>query len=162
MKQEGNYCPLKSKRMLYFPSMLSFQMTAQKPYICLICHFIVLIDHFYRHVFEEHIRQHAPLKCLCGYIRGTEKGLLRYQIKERCHGPFLKLPGINIEEYLRRASQSECSKSKVQSEVNPEGSKELDFNDWLLAAEEQKSTSTASTQTDDGNCSTSTQTTTIP
>ena len=120
-------------------------MTAPKNYICLICNIVGLLDNIYRHVFEEHIKQHAPLQCVCGHIRGTEGGLLRHQKKAGCHGPFRKiLPGINLDSYLRRATQSECLRAK-----NDAAEAALDFDDWMLAAEEQKLTSTACTQTDD-------------
>ena len=49
-----------------------------------------------------------PLQGSCGFARGAEKGLRRHQRNAGCHGPFLReLAGIELEEYLRKATQAE-------------------------------------------------------
>ena len=141
-------------------------MTAQKNYICLVCRIVGLLDNIYKHVFEEHIKKWAPLQCSCGFVRGTEKGLRRHQRNAGCHGPFLReLPGVKLEEYLRKATQAECARAwreaperqgvaqQNEATVTNEAAErndaeQLDFNDWMIVAEEQRLTTTTATQTD--------------
>ena len=125
----------------------------QRPHICLICQFIGFIDAVYLHIFEVHLHKSPPMKCGCGIVRATGKGMQRHQNKSMCHGPFLPADhGVSLETYMKPASQLETlknarGKAKVVDhlEMRPDI---LDFNDWMLLNESTKLTSEQSCQTD--------------
>ena len=125
----------------------------QRPHICPICQFIGFIDAVYLHIFEVHLHKSPPMKCGCGIVRATGKGMQRHQNKSMCHGPFLPADhGVSLETYMKPASQLETlknarGKAKVVDhlEMRPDI---LDFNDWMLLNESTKLMSEQSCQTD--------------
>lgn len=51
---------------------------------------------------------------------------------------------FDLSTYFRKASQKECERTKTE---RADGSEELDYDDWVLAAEAQKLTSLTDSQT---------------
>lgn len=126
------------------------RMACQGLHICLLCGLLGMIDAVYMHLFERHINRAPPMQCFCGIIRATERGMLRHQAKTGCHGPFrADIPGVPIVKHLRKATQSESKSYKTQKKRNADIDLDtLDYNDWMLVAEDSKLFSEVATQTD--------------